>query len=236
MTGGNSGFVLRVGDTVRRTAGPWTTSVARYMTVLADAGIDQVPKHLGLDERGREVVRFVEGEAGRYPLPNWVWSPHILIEAGRVLRRMHDASVALVHEQSTWQTRVHEPAEVICHNDYAPYNMVFREHRLVGIIDFDRASPGPRLWDLAYLAYQLVPWIEGTNRPKRMQDERLALLLDAYGCDFTPSEVKAAAAERLAELAAWTEDHARQSSRPDLLEHAAMYRRDSGRLLAASAS
>ncbi len=38
--------------------------------------------------------------------------------------------------------------------------MVFHQGNLRGLIDFDTASPGPRVWDLAYLAYQLVPFTE----------------------------------------------------------------------------
>ena len=145
------------------------------------------------------------------------------------MRRMHDASVALIDQPSSWQTGPLQPAEVICHNDFAPYNMVFRQQRLVGIIDFDRASPGPHLWDLAFLAYHLVPLSPG-GMPERMPAERLRSLLRAYGTDAQPSKLIAVAAERLVELAAWTENHARQTSRADLLAHATHYRRDAARM------
>lgn len=48
-----------------------------------------------------------------------------------------------------WQSPAKVPEEVICHNDFAPHNLAFDEGRLVGAIDFDMCSPGPRLWDLA---------------------------------------------------------------------------------------
>ena len=229
LGGGNSSVVVRAGDTVRRPAGEWTASVARFMNTLVDAGLEEVPAHLGIDEQNREMVRFIEGEAGQYPLADWVWSDQILSDAGRLMRRMHDASVVLLDQPSPWQTGPHEPAEVICHNDFAPYNMVFRQQRLVGIIDFDRASPGPRLWDLAFLAYHLVPLSKG-GMPKRMRAERLRSLLGAYGTDAQPSELIAVAAERLAELADWTENHARETSRADLQAHAEHYRRDAARM------
>ena len=124
---------------------------------------------------------------------------------------MHDATVALLDQPSYWQTGPHEPAEVICHNDFAPYNMVFRQQRLVGIIDFDRAAPGPRLWGLAFLAYHLVPLSEG-GMSERMRAERLRLLLEAFGTDAQPSDLIAVAAERLVELAGWTDE----SRAPDI--------------------
>lgn len=47
--------------------------------------------------------------------------------------------------------------EVICHNDVAHYNTVFVAGRPVAFIDRDPAAPGPRVWDLVYAAYRLVP-------------------------------------------------------------------------------
>jgi len=49
--------------------------------------------------------------------------------------------------------------EVICHNDFAIYNIIFNHKKPVGIIDFDVAAPGPgpRLWDIAYTLYTCVP-------------------------------------------------------------------------------
>lgn len=51
-----------------------------------------------------------------------------------------------------WQSPTREPAKVVCHNDFAPYNTDFRDRRLTGVIDWDMASPDPRVRDLSYLA------------------------------------------------------------------------------------
>jgi hypothetical protein len=63
--------------------------------------------------------------------------------------------------------------------------MVFTGTRLTGVIDWDTASPGPRVWDLAYLAYRLIPLTEPGNiedGPITPSDRarRLSLLCDAY--------------------------------------------------------
>lgn len=94
----------------------------------------------------------------------------ILRESGALLRRIHDASTTLVGQPGVWQLPTHQPVEVICHNDVAPYNMVFHQGNLRGLIDFDTASPGPRIWDLAYLAYQLVPFTERSISLSRRTD------------------------------------------------------------------
>ena len=49
------------------------------------------------------------------------------------------------------------PAEVVCHNDFAPYNVVFDDGGPVGVIDWETAAPGARVWDVAYAAYRWVP-------------------------------------------------------------------------------
>ncbi len=238
LRGGNSTAVVRVGDTVRRTAGPWTDSVRRLLAALRAAGVTEVPEHFGLDERGREVLSFLPGEVPGYPLPDWVWEPVLVQEAGSLLRRMHDASVPLLGQPAVWQLPAHEPVEVVCHNDVAPYNMVFHQQHLVGVIDFDTASPGPRIWDLAYLAYRLAPFAEdaGDAAPGMASRlERLDLLIDAYGQSFLPADVLRVAADRLVDLARYTDRRAVEADRPDLSDHAAMYRRDAIRLRALSA-
>jgi aminoglycoside phosphotransferase (APT) family kinase protein len=41
---------------------------------------------------------------------------------------------------------------VICHNDLFPENVVFRDGRVVALIDFAMAGPGRPLWDVAIAA------------------------------------------------------------------------------------
>ena len=120
-----------------------------------------------------------------------------------------------------------EPAEVICHDDFAPYNMVFSDGRLVGVIDYETVGPGPRAWDLAYLAYRLVPLAAPGNPdlPARTDaDARLGRLCEAYG-GADPGEVRALIPPRLDELATWT-----AARGGEFLRHAAQYRADAAYL------
>ncbi len=235
LQGGNSNAVTRVGTTVRRPTGPWTPAVHRLLATLRAAGVTEVPEPVGFDDEGREVLSFIPGDIGHHPLPGWLWSDAILREAGHLLRRLHDASEPMASERAVWQLPVHHPVEVVCHNDVAPYNLVFRDGHVVGLIDFDTASPGPRIWDFAYLAYRLVPFGEDAGDLAPAADERparLAALIDAYRGDFRPADVLAAAADRLDELATFTDGRAAETGRPEFVDHAAMYRRDRDRLRA----
>ncbi len=218
----------RVGDTVRRAAGPWTPTIHALLRHLRAAGITEVPEALGIDDQGREMLSYRPGKVANYPLPSWLWTDQILLQAGALLRRVHDASQGFAARDARWQLPAHQPAEVICLNDVAPYNMVFESGRLVGLIDVDTASPGPRIWDLAYLAYRLVPFVEdaGLELGWPQRAARLGRLLDAYRADFTEADVLGVMGQRLHELAGFTDVRAEQTGRVDFVEHAAMYRRD----------
>lgn len=233
LGGGNVNAVRRSGDTVRRSAGPWTPTVHALLAWVRAQGVTCVPAPLGLDTEGREVLSWTPGEVGGWPVPDWVWAAGTRARMGRMLRAVHDATVGFDLRGAVWRSPVHEPVEVVCLNDVAPYNMVHDGSALVGLIDVDMASPGPRAWDLAYLAYRVCGWCEDMPAPDdERPEDRLAHLLASYGEDAAPAPevVRATAVVRLHELADWTDEHARSSGRPELLDHAAMYRRDAARL------
>lgn len=229
LSGGNSGEVIRSGDTVRRETGPWTSAVHTWLEVLAEAGIAEVPRVDGIDDQGREVLSFVPGEVANYPLPDWLWSDQLLDEAGQLMRRLHDAGAELAQQSLTWRSPVRQPAETVCHNDFAPYNLVFDDGHLVGVIDFDYASPGPRIWDFAYLAYRLVAWGSDAGSAAPTGDlrwSRTERLIQAYGADWSVPEVLAVTMRRLEDLADFSEARAAQTGRTDFGDHAALYRAD----------
>ena len=132
MVGGHTAPVVRVGNTVRRVAGPWTPNVAALVSGLRRRGVPGVPEHLGLDEQGREVVEFLVGDVPVYPMPAFAWTDEVLVDVGRAMRTVHDASAGLGLPRTGWRRSAVEPVEVVCHGDVAPYNGVFRNGRLSG--------------------------------------------------------------------------------------------------------
>jgi Ser/Thr protein kinase RdoA (MazF antagonist) len=228
MSGGNMNVVERAGDTVLRLAGPWTPTVHRYLAYLEMAGIDWSPRPLGIED-DRERLSFVHGDVPQYPLPDWVWSETVLREGARRLRHLHDASIGFQLDGAVWQSRTKVPSEVICHNDFAPHNLAFVDGALVGAIDFDMCSPGPRLWDIAYFATRAVPLTGDTpaNAPGMAEARRrVDILLQAYGSDATWDDVIRLAVIRLYDLAEMSREKAVELGKPHLLDEAEMYDRD----------
>jgi len=158
LTGGNVSNVYRSGDTVRRELKPESPKIHKLLRHLENKGFSFAPKFLGIDEKGREILSFIEGKAGNYPLKEYMWSDSVLIEIAKMLRLYHDA-VSDFPIDDSWVPidNTPKPFDVLCHNDFAIYNIIFDQERPVGIIDFDVAGPGPRIWDIAYTLYTCLP-------------------------------------------------------------------------------
>ncbi|GHO49322.1 aminoglycoside phosphotransferase family protein [Ktedonospora formicarum] len=212
LEGGNVTGATRVGQTVRRHPGPWSTTVHTLLNHLEKRGFSGAPRLLGIDAQGREILSFIAGEVGHYPLPDYMWSEEALIAVAHLTRSYHDATIDYVPPtDATWHfvypdQRQHE---VICHGDIAPYNMIYRDHRPHALIDFDTAGPGPRLWDLAYAAYRFAPLYFdkdiqelGLNDPL-VQSERLRIFCRAYGLNQPYADILDFVERRLYAMCDW---------------------------------
>ncbi len=158
---GSGGAVVRVGDTVRRPVRPHTATVAAFLRHLEAVGFDGAPRHLGCDDEGREVLSFIEGEVALPPFPAWVGSDELLLAVARLQRRLHEAARSFVAPPDATWDRANLPAPapgaIVCHNDLCVENVVVRDGRVAGFIDFDFAAPSDRLLDIAIAARHWVP-------------------------------------------------------------------------------
>jgi len=240
LEGGNVSAVVRVGDRVHRTSGPWSPTIQSLLRHARSKGCAWVPEPFGFDDQGREVLEYLPGDVP-HAMPPWVWTESVLHDVARALRLWHDAVAGFPREGAVWRFPPSEPAETICHNDFAPYNCVFREGRFVGAIDFDFCAPGPRARDLAWTAYRFVPL--QPSRGAEVDDgggerspfdppttrRRLEDFLEVYA-EGRPSirpgtaTFLAAVAARLDEVAEWTSKHVAGHPDSPLVGHARMYR------------
>jgi Phosphotransferase enzyme family len=185
LGGGNmSAGVVRIGDTVRRPAGPWTPAVHALLEHLRRVGFRGAPRVLGLDAQGREVLEFIPGDVA--------WPDHFDLldderQLGRavlLIRYFHEAVAGFTPPaDARWQVLM--PAdgdEIIAHHDLAPWNLVIGE-RQWAFIDWDTAAPGTRLWDLAYAMHGFAPLSADPALQRDDTGRRLRLIADAYGLD-----------------------------------------------------
>ena len=206
LSGGNVGGAVRVGDTVRRAAGPWTPAVHALLQHLADNGFTGAPRPLGFDEQGREVLTFLPGETvgGRRPRPGWVRADDTLDQVARWLRDCHQAVAGFVPPPgAVWRgggswTR----GLIVGHNDTSPDNAAWQAGQLTGFFDWDFAGPVPPGWDLAFAAFSWVPLDTRPYLAEGFTDlealpRRLSRFLATYGWAATTSEFLEVVAARI---------------------------------------
>jgi len=177
LTGGNvAGSVRRVGDTVGKPSGPWTTGVDALLTHLATVGFSGAPRTLGRDAQNRQVLEYIPGRPAQDLAP---LSPDALHRVGALIRDLHDATEGFVPPaDARWQVVIPPDREdLICHHDLGPWNLIVGELRWV-FIDWDDAGPGSRLWDLAYAVTGFVPMRAGGD--PAVDGLRLRALADGY--------------------------------------------------------
>jgi hypothetical protein len=196
LSDGVLGSVVRVGDTVRRRAGPWTPSVHALLGHLRRAGFDGAPAPLGVDEEWREVLTYVPGRSAHPDLRRHAGSDAQLADVARLVRRAHDALATFTPaSDAVWQLepgrpgrRRLRPGEIVCHNDLAPFNLIVDGDGPRALIDWDLAAPGPAIVDVAHAVRRFVPlypdaacaqlgWTDGPpDRPARLR-----VFAEAYG-------------------------------------------------------
>lgn len=155
---------VRIGDTVRRAVGPSTELSHRVLRHLEDAGVGWAPRALGIDEEGREILTWIPGatvtNGQEIDLPDLT----------RMVRTLHDLTVDFAPGE-----------ECVIHDDLQPRNVVVRQGKPVGLIDWEQARPGRRVEDVANLCWSFV---EPTPQSECSEvGERWRAIADHYGLE-----------------------------------------------------
>jgi hypothetical protein len=163
--------IVRIGDTVRRPWKPSSERMARVLGYLEERGCGWVPRHLGRDAQGRDILSFIEGDVPS----NWRRFDDAQIHAAAVLlRKFHEA---------TRGSSLAGDAPVLVHNDPAPSNFVFQNGVPIALIDFDMLAPGDPLEDVGYMAWSWCVSSKAGREPAVLQARQVRGLVDAYGLD-----------------------------------------------------
>ncbi|WBB67264.1 phosphotransferase [Micromonospora sp. WMMD812] len=180
LRGGFIAEVVRIGDTVRRTPPANADFVAALLGHLARVGADLAPRHLGTDEQGRQVLSHVAGEVPWRDEedPAYAADPALIRLAG-LIRRLHDACAG---------TPLAGDAETVCHRDLSPKNTVYRDFPEgplpVAFLDWDLASPGRRIEDVAFACWHWASLGPGADPGELAR--RARLIRDWYSGDDGP--------------------------------------------------
>ena len=192
--------VVRVGDTVRRPVGLHSPLVHALLAHLESVGFAGAPRFLGVDEAGREVLSYIDGEVAGRPRPPWIANETRLTSVGRLVRAYDDAAASFTPPPDLLpDTTPAElvglppapayPPELVGHTDITPENVVFRDGLAVALIDFDLAHPVTRAEEM----FNAMLWWAPLSDPRdvdpllRQVDvaRRSRLLADAYGLSGT---------------------------------------------------
>lgn len=187
------------GPVVHRPAGPWTPAVHGLLGFLADAGLDGVPRVVGFDGEGREVLTYLPGRA--IAVDDEAAPDAVVRDAAAWLRRYHDVVRAYDPGPQRWRQSEAAPApgQLICHNDTGAYNWIVDHTRFAGMIDWDQAGPGHPLDDLAFLCWSGVPLFR--EIPVTDAARRVTVAADAYG-GVAASDLLDAVADRMTRASA----------------------------------
>jgi len=182
---GRMNRVGRVGDTIRRSRGPWSDTTAALLAHLERRGFSAAPRHLGVDDQGRDVLSVLPGT----PVAA-LHGDGQLEEVGHLRRDLHQATAGFIPPVGClWRTSLSTAGTgtQVIHRDVAPWNLLEVDGHLTGLVDWDLAGPGRPVEDLAYTAWHFVPLHgelmgDGTTGPAESdRPRRLRVLCDAYG-------------------------------------------------------
>ena len=203
--GGTLNRVVKIGDTVHRQI-KGSLIIHSYLQFLESAGMQGVPRFLGIDEQGREILSYVPGmtaESGLSFFHSCMHSDQAICDMARFMRKLHDISEGFLPTaiENGWTNPFLPDGnyETICHGDAAIWNFAFVDEKLAGMFDFDQAFPGTRAWDLTITLFSAVlPSCYDYAPAKHEADtrRRIRLFFDAYGMNC-PKDIIVQTAERI---------------------------------------
>jgi hypothetical protein len=135
--------VVKVGDTVRKEPAENCEFVRKVMTELTNNNFNYSPKYLGVDDKGREIMTYVEGEQ----MNHTEISLDLMKQTFGALRQFHDIFS---------KSELKGAEETLIHTDFAPWNLIVKDNKLVGVLDFDDVKPGRRISDVAYVCWTFL--------------------------------------------------------------------------------
>ena len=203
LSEGSVNDVWTDGHRIRRPRNTGSAAVHDLLRVLEESRTEGVPRFLSVEGQF-EILSFLPGNPIKRPWPPEAFSLNVMAQVGENLRGIHDQTIGFESSNEfAWRPEKRE-AEVLCHGDLGPWNILLEGETVTGFIDWDLAHRGSRLWDLTTVAIELAPLsgeIRATLTLRTIMD-RLSALCDSYGdvspeqlVEYAPSMLRACATE-----------------------------------------
>lgn len=144
---------------------------------LERVGFDAAPRWLGIDQQGRDILTWIEGdtfaERGRM-------HPYLDDSKGRITFSERQVGTAM-----QLLRRYHDTfgADTVCHGDFGPWNIVWRRGLAHAVIDFDDVHSGERSEDVAYALRMFIGYGVADLQPDEFV-RRTHMALTEYGSEF----------------------------------------------------
>ena len=161
--------------------------VHKFLDYLQSRGSRITPKVIGITDH-QEVLSFMKGTVYN-ELPFALQTDKMLKTAAKLLKKFHDLSRGYIWHlegNEQWLLPAQEHVELICHGDFAPYNVTIVGEYAKAIIDFDTIHPGSAMWDIAYAIYRWVPFEAGGDL--QAQIRKAKVFLTAYNSEWRDNE------------------------------------------------
>ena len=158
---GSVNVVHRSGNSVIRPIGNWSPAIHELLQYLEKAGFEYSPRFLGKNElNGQEQLTYVSGEVALRPWPSYMCTDSGIEQIATMLRKYHDVVANYKPSiKAVWRLPniKWEEGMLIRHGDLGPWNLVWKDGILRGLIDWDLAEPGYPIDDVAQVAWYCIP-------------------------------------------------------------------------------
>lgn len=190
FTKGNMTTITKKGNTIYKSKPYNIQTIKRFLKYMEAYNLN-IPKYLG-ETSDKIHLSYVNGNSIHSNTYNITFEKRMdmISSAAKLLATYHTATEnfpVLKEDRYFLSYKGSLKNDVICHNDFAPYNLTFEDYKAVGIIDFDTICPAPREWDIAYALYRFILIDKNMNNKYR---ELIELFLKEYDykkdTDFFP--------------------------------------------------
>lgn len=202
---GQNREIIKIGNTVHRPTHWWTPAVHDLLSYLESVDFPYSPRVIGFDDKGREILSYIEGESGKYGWEKIV-SDEGLKKYAKFLLSYHQAIKDYKPpENAEWAYANGAPGsgQIICHGDFGPWNIVWKGDEPIGIVDWDFVLPAKPEFDVLYALEYSAPFCSDEDASKLRafkaapdRKHRIGVFLSEYGIDISDVAKKVASQQR----------------------------------------